>query len=202
MLLFASEVGLDIDENNIFLWIRPKMSMISIMWSLERSVMRPWLQGHHLWFTSEYHDSNGLSPWFLLRLRCRDRRCSCISIRSISSIPLEKIGGVVVLLVLLPPTLVNFKSSSFVYTAFQSSFDIIITFFVGCYYLYPCWIPLHTVQNMYQNSPPLQGSSNYLSNKWLFTPIRLRIKKLCSFYYGAAICPEGFQNAQRWKILP
>ena len=79
MLLFASEVGLDIDENNIFLWIRPKMSMISIMWSLERSVVRPWLQGHHHWFTSEYHGSNGLSPWFLLCLRCRDRRCSCAS---------------------------------------------------------------------------------------------------------------------------
>ena len=53
MLLFASEVELDIDENNIFLWIHPKMSMISIMWSLERLVVRPWLQGHHHWFTSE-----------------------------------------------------------------------------------------------------------------------------------------------------
>ena len=41
MLLFASEVELDIDENNIFLWIHPKMSMISIMWSLEHSVVHP-----------------------------------------------------------------------------------------------------------------------------------------------------------------
>ena len=108
----------------------------------------------------------------------------------------------VVFLILLPPALVNFKSSSFAYIAFQSSFDIIITFFVGFYCLCPRWIPFHPVQNMYQTSTPLQGASNYVSNKWLFAPIGLRIKKLCLFYYGAAICPEGFQNAQHWKILP
>ena len=86
-----------------------------------------------------------------------------------------------VLLILLPPALVNFKSSSFAFTAFQSSFDIIITFFVGCYCLCPHWIPLHPMQSMHQTSAPLKDASNYLSNKWLFAPIGLRIKKLCLF---------------------
>ena len=53
MLLFASEVEQNIDDNNDFLRIDPKMSMILILWSSEHLVVHPWLQGHHHWFTSE-----------------------------------------------------------------------------------------------------------------------------------------------------
>ena len=52
-LQFSSEVEQNIDDNNDFLRIDPKMSMILILWSSERLVVHPWLQGHHHWFTSE-----------------------------------------------------------------------------------------------------------------------------------------------------
>ena len=48
MLLFASEVEHNIDDNNDFLRIDPKMLMILILWSSERLVVHPWLQ----WFVS------------------------------------------------------------------------------------------------------------------------------------------------------
>ena len=41
------EVEQNIDDNNDFLRIDPKMSMILILWSSERLVVHPWLQGHH-----------------------------------------------------------------------------------------------------------------------------------------------------------
>ena len=41
MLLFASEVEQNIDDNNDFLQIDPKMSMILILWSSERLVVHP-----------------------------------------------------------------------------------------------------------------------------------------------------------------
>ena len=47
MLLFTSEVEHNIDDNNDFLRIDLKMSMILILWSSERLVVHPWLQGHH-----------------------------------------------------------------------------------------------------------------------------------------------------------
>src|SRR6185312_14902286 len=110
---------------------------------------------------------------------------------------MEKMGGIMVPLILLPLVLVNFKSSTFVHKVLQSSCDIVITFSIICCCLFFIEFLDHPAQNMYQNSTPLQGASNYLSNKWSFALNGLRIKKLCLFYYGAAICPEGFQNAQR-----
>ena len=53
ILQFSSEVEQNIDDNNGFLQIDPKMSMILILWSSERLVVHPWLQGHHHWFTSK-----------------------------------------------------------------------------------------------------------------------------------------------------
>lgn len=47
---------------------------------------------------------------------------------------------------------------------------------------------------MYQTSAPLQVTSNYLSDKWSFTLIGLRMKKLCLFCSGAMICPENFRT--------
>ena len=44
MLQFSSEVEQNIDDNNDFLRIDPKMSMILILWSSERLVVHPWLQ--------------------------------------------------------------------------------------------------------------------------------------------------------------
>ena len=44
---FASEVEQNIDDNNDFLRIDPKMSMILILWSSEHLVVHPWLQSHH-----------------------------------------------------------------------------------------------------------------------------------------------------------
>ena len=41
---------------------------------------------------------------------------------------MEKMGGIVVPLILLPPTLVNFKSLTFVHKVLQTSCDIVITF--------------------------------------------------------------------------
>ena len=54
-----------------------------------------------------------------------------------------------ILLILLPPALVNFKSSSFVHSAFQSSFDIVITFSVVCCCTFLCWIaPLSSAEHV------------------------------------------------------
>ena len=54
-----------------------------------------------------------------------------------------------ILLILLPPALVNFKSSSFVHSAFQSSFDIVITFSVVCCCTFLRWIaPLSSAEHV------------------------------------------------------
>jgi len=44
ILQFSSEVEQNIDDNNDFLGIDPKMSMMLILWSSERLVVHPWLQ--------------------------------------------------------------------------------------------------------------------------------------------------------------
>ena len=44
ILQFSSEVEQNIDDNNDFLRIDPKMSMILILWSSERLVVHPWLK--------------------------------------------------------------------------------------------------------------------------------------------------------------
>ena len=107
---------------------------------------------------------------------------------------MEKICGFMVLLILLPPTLVIFKSSSFMHKTSRSSFDIFITFSVACCCLFLVELLLHPVQNMYQNSTPLQGASNYLSIEWLFASFGFRMKKLRLFYSLAVICPEKFRT--------
>ena len=96
-----------------------------------------------------------------------------------------------VLLILLPPTLVNFKSSSFMHKASRSSFDIVITFSVACCCLFLVKLLLHPVQNMYQNSSSSKSASNCLSNKCSFAPFGFWMKKLRLFYSLAAICPEN-----------
>ena len=45
---------------------------------------------------------------------------------------MEKMGGIMVPLILLPPVLVDFKSSTFVHKVLQTSCDIVITFSIVC----------------------------------------------------------------------
>jgi hypothetical protein len=72
ILLLASEVELNVYENNVFLWVDQKMSMI--LWFLGVSCcVSLGFQGHHHWFTSKCWGSNDeSSPWFLLCPRCPD----------------------------------------------------------------------------------------------------------------------------------
>jgi hypothetical protein len=99
-----------------------------------------------------------------------------------------------VLLILFPPTLVIFKSSSFMHETSRSSFDIVITFSVACCCLFLVELLLHPIQNMYQNSISLQSVSNCASNKCSFALFGSRMKKLRLFYSWAAICPENFRT--------
>ena len=67
---------------------------------------------------------------------------------------MEKMGGIMVPLILLPLVLVNFKSSTFVHKVLQTSCDIVITFSIVCCCLFFVEFLDHPAQNMYQNSTP------------------------------------------------
>ena len=67
---------------------------------------------------------------------------------------MEKVGGIMVPLILLPLALVNFKSSTFVHKVLQTSCDIVITFSIVCCCLFFVKFLDHPSQNMYQNSTP------------------------------------------------
>jgi hypothetical protein len=59
ILLLALEVELNVDENNVFLWVDPKMSMNLILWFFGVSCCASLgSQGHHHLFTSECRGSN------------------------------------------------------------------------------------------------------------------------------------------------
>ena len=59
-------------------------------------------------------------------------------------------GGIMVPLILLPPALVDFKSSTFVRKVLQTSCDIVITFSIVCCFLFFVEFLDHPAQNMYQ----------------------------------------------------
>jgi len=67
---------------------------------------------------------------------------------------MEKMGGIMVPLILLPLALVNFKLSTFVHKVLQTSCDIVITFSIVCCCLFFIEFLDHPAQNMYQNSTP------------------------------------------------
>jgi len=114
---------------------------------------------------------------------------------------MEKIGGIMVPLILLPLALADFKSSTFVHKVLQTSCDIVITFSIVCCCLFFVEFLDYPAQNMFQNSTPWKDLWNYLFNEWSLIPNGLRMKNLWSFYSGTMLCPETFQNAQGWKIF-
>ena len=61
---------------------------------------------------------------------------------------MEKMDGIMVPLILLPPALVNFKSSTFVHKVLQTSCDIVITFSIVCCCLFFVEFLDHPAQNM------------------------------------------------------
>ena len=103
-------------------------------------------------------------------------------------------GGIMVPLILLPPALVDFKSSTFVHKVLQTSCDIVITFSIVCCCLFFVEFLDHPAQNMYHNSTPWKALWNYLFNECSLIPNGLRMKKLCLFYYGATICRRDFRT--------
>src|SRR6185436_1763565 len=62
---------------------------------------------------------------------------------------MEKMGGIMLPLILLPPELVDFKSSTFVHKVLQTSCDIIITFSIVCCCLFFVEFLDYPAQNIY-----------------------------------------------------